>query len=339
MDKNSANIMEYFINSRDLILMKSKLLNTIFIAITLLFLPPAHAQKKYKCLHIMSYHKGYAWNDGIEEGVEKSLKGYCELKKFFMDTKRHPSVPFAKEKANQAKELISSYQPDIVIASDDNASKYIVTQYKNSKIPFVFNGINWTAAPYGFPYKNVTGMVEVAPILPLLEIIKRNIPELKKGIYISADVITEHKDYTHYNDTYRKKGIKLKAKFVKSMSQWVKAFKQSQSADFIILNNNAGINDWDKKTAINTVEKYGKTLTLTNYKWMMPYSMLALTKNSYEQGNWAGEIAQEVLSGTNISDIPITINREWHFFINKNLLKKANIKIDKSTIRSASPIW
>ncbi|HFD31100.1 MAG TPA: hypothetical protein ENJ28_00095 [Gammaproteobacteria bacterium] len=319
--------------------MESRLLNIIFSASILLFFPSAHAQIKYKCLHIMSYHKGYAWNDGIEKGVEKSLNGYCQLKKFFMDTKRNTSVEFAQEKAKQAQQLISSYQPDIVIASDDNASKYIVTKYKDSKIPFVFNGINWTAKPYGFPYSNVTGMVEVAPIIPMLEIIKRNTPSLKKGIYISADVITEHKDYTHYKEIYRKKGINLNAIFVKSMSQWIKAFKDAQTADFIILNNNAGINDWDNNTAKNTVQTYGKKLTLTNYKWMMPYSMLALTKNAYEQGNWAGEIAKEVLSGTNISDIPITINREWHFYINKALLNKANITIDKNTERNASPVW
>ncbi len=152
---------------------------------TLLAWLPAHAATLPKCLHVMSYHRGYAWNDGIEKGVEDTLQGHCRLKKFFMDTKRNTAVAFAEKKARQVIKLIHDYQPDIVIASDDNASKYVVTRFRNSPIPFIFNGINWTAEPYGYPYNNVTGMVEVAPIIPLLGIIKKNIPGVKHGIYLS----------------------------------------------------------------------------------------------------------------------------------------------------------
>ena len=305
----------------------------IFIAFS------SSAKENYKCLHIMSYHSGYAWNDGIEYGVEKTLKGHCELKKVFMDTKRNSQPEFAKNKAKKIKLLISSFKPDIVIASDDNASKYIVTQYKDSKIPFVFNGINWTAEPYGFPYKNVTGMVEVAPIMPLLRIIKKNIPKVKNAIYLSADVITEHKDFEHYQRIYKQHGVKLTSKFVKTMQQWIESYKNSQSYDFIIINNHAGINDWDSRVAVSTVAHESKVLTVTNYKWMMPYSMLALTKKAEEQGRWAAEVAIEVLSGTAINSIPITINQEWEFFVNYDLLDKAGIKLDSSSKRSASAVW
>ncbi len=293
-----------------------------------------------KCLHIMSYHSGYAWNDGIEAGVEKTLAGKCQLKKFFMDTKRNKSKKFAKKMALKAKALIESYQPDIVIACDDNASQYLVKDYyKNSKLPFVFCGINWTAEIYGYPYDNVTGMVEVAPIIPLLNIIKKAIPTVTKGVYISADVVTEHKDFDHYKQEYDKKNITLKAIFVTSMAQWKTAYIKAQSADFIILNNFAGINDWDPEQAIAHVKKYSKKFTVTNYKWMMPFAMFALTKNAFEQGRWSAEVALSVLTGTNISEIPITINKEWDMFVNIELLKHSNIKLDKHILRRASRRW
>jgi len=287
----------------------------------------------------MSYHKGYAWNDGIERGVEKALKGHCELKKFFMDTKRNTSLRYIQNKARLAMQKISEYKPDIVITSDDNAAKYVVTQYKNSTIPFVFCGVNWTAEAYGFPYKNVTGMVEVAPILPLLEIIKKNVSNVKTAIYLSSDVITEHKDFKHYQETYQKKGIELSGIFVKTMKQWAAAYESAQSADFIIINNYAGIRDWQPKQAIKIVENKSTTLTVTNYKWMMPYAMLALTKNAEEQGRWAAEVAIEVLSGIAIDAIPITINKEWDLFINNSLLTRANIELDISTKKRASTEW
>ena len=287
----------------------------------------------------MSYHQGYAWNDGIEKGIEDNLKGQCKLKKFYMDTKRNSSKAFARSMADKAQHLIKEYQPDIVIASDDNASKYLVTRYKDSNIPFVFCGVNWTAKAYGFPYSNVTGMVEVAPVLPILRVIENSVNVAKKGVYLSADVITEHKDFVHYKKLYEKRGVQLTAMFVKTMAQWIKAYSAAQTADFIIINNNAGITDWSDTLAIKTVYNNSVKLTVTSYKWMMPFTMFAITKSAEEQGRWSAQVASEILNGMDVADIPITINKEWKMFLNKELLKKVNIKIESSIYKRASTNW
>ncbi len=283
-----------------------------------------------RCLHVMSYHQGYAWNDGIEAGVEKGLARKCELQKFYMDSKRNTSPEFIHKKALEAKKLIEEFKPDIMIVSDDNASRYLVQPYfKNASLPIVFNGVNWTAEVYGYPYKNVTGMVEVAPIEEMLNIARRNTSHIYKFVFISDDVVTEHKDFRHYKRVYEKLGLSVKGVFVKTIAAWEKAFVEAQSADFIILGNNAGINDWDKQRAAKFVAEHGKRLTMTTYTWMMPYVMLGVGKRASEQGEWAAEVALAVLSGTNIADIPITVNRYWTYYQNKMLLKKAYIDIDK----------
>ena len=77
-----------------------------------------------------------------------------------MDTKRHSSAPAKKKSALAAKAVIDSWKPDVVITADDNAVKYLIgPYYKNKKLPFVFCGLNWTAAEYGLPYTNATGML------------------------------------------------------------------------------------------------------------------------------------------------------------------------------------
>ena len=292
-----------------------------------------------KCLLLMSYHQGYSWNDGIEAEVEKKLAGHCVLKKFFMDTKRNLSVAYAKDKAQQAKQLITLFKPDIVIASDDNASKYVVTQYKNSTLPFVFCGINWTAAAYGFPYKNVTGMVEVGPIIPLLQVIRKTVKNVHRGMYISADVVSERKDFARYKKVYNAEGVSLSAKFVSSMREWEQAYLDAQKADFIIVNNYAGINDWDSQRAIKIVDRNSTKFTVSYYKWMMPFVMFSITKKAEEQGRWAAEVAIEILNGTPVNEIPITVNKEWAMFANTRLLKKAGIQLDANTKRRTSIKW
>ncbi|MFV1984761.1 MAG: ABC transporter substrate-binding protein [Thiohalomonadales bacterium] len=295
---------------------------------------------QYKCLLVMSYHAGYAWNDGIESGVIQTLGDKCQIKKFYMDTKRNTDKIFAEKMALKAKAVIESYQPDIVIASDDNASRYLVKPYfKNSEMPFVFCGLNWTGKEYGYPYKNATGMVEVAPILPLLDIIKNTVHGANNGVYLSSDVITEHKDYEHYQQEYSKHGIKLKPLFVSTMAQWKKAYINAQSADFIIINNYAGISDWNSDQAIIHIQKYSRKFTVSNYKWMMPYSMFGLTKNAKEQGRWSALVALSVLDGVDISTIPITINKEWNMYVNVDLLKITNVRINEHILRRASRQW
>ncbi|MBN4052995.1 hypothetical protein JYT81_00240 [Gammaproteobacteria bacterium AH-315-K14] len=244
---------------------------------------PINTHAAGKCLHVMSYHKGYAWNDGIEKSVAQTLEGHCELKKFYMDTKRNSDSAFARKKADAVSQLILEFKPDIVISSDDNAAKYVVMNYKDARLPFVFCGVNWTAEAYGFPYSNVTGMVEVAPISPMLEIIRKNVDHVRHGVYLSADVITEHKDFEHFQKVYSKKGVQLTGKFVKTMSEWVSVYVDSQSADFVIVNNNAGINDWDTAVALQTVNTKSRKFSVTNYAWMMPYAMIGLTKSAEEK--------------------------------------------------------
>lgn len=282
-----------------------------------------------RCMHVMSYHQGYAWNDGIEKAVEETLSGKCELRKFYMDSKRNPRPDFIRRKALEAKQYIDKFKPDIVIASDDNASRYLIKPYyKNAKLPIIFNGINWNGDVYGYPYKNATGMVEIAPVKELLDVAQRNIKVINKIIFISDDAVSEHKDFFYYKQAYEQQGFKVSSTFVKTMADWEKAFVDAQSFDFIIIGNNAAIDDWDKQRAARFVEANGKRLTITTYSWMMPYAMLGISKVTSEQGNWAAEVALAVISGTNISDIPITVNRLWNYYQNKNLLKKSSINID-----------
>lgn len=288
------------------------------------------------CLYVSSYHPGYEWNDGIEVGIENELKGVCHLDKYYMDTKRNVSKEFAENAAIQAKKHIERTNPDVVIACDDNASKYLIKPYfKDVKRPFVFCGINWTAKEYGYPYSNVTGMIEIAPIRPLLKVITKIVGNVRHGVYLSADVLTEHKDFERYRLKYEAENVELKGRFVKTKEEWKHEFLKAQSAEFIILNNNSGINDWDKEDVKSFIQKNSRALTVTNYDWMMPYTMVAMTKIPQEQGEWAGKVASAILQGEKPIDIPIVVNRRWNIYVNGELLDKTSYKIPSSISNKA----
>ena len=292
-----------------------------------------------KCLYISSYHQGYAWSDGVERGLRSVLDGKCEIRQHDMDTKRNKTEAFKEESGLKAKELIESWKPDIVITADDNAAKYLIQPYfKDHEIPFVFCGINWTAEEYGFPYSNVTGMVEVAPIFPLLEKVQDLVPGAKKAIYIGADTLTEKKNLARFQNATQKLNIDLDSMLSDSAAEWLKSYEKAQQYDFIVVGSNSGITDWDEARVVAELETSSSKLSVTNHDWMMPYTMLGFTKVPEEHGEWAAQAALSILDGVDVSEIAIVPNRKWDIWTNRSLLNASEIILPEGLILKSKQV-
>jgi len=299
----------------------------------------SHTAMAEKCLFISSYHPGYAWADGVERGIRTTLDGKCEIKQFNMDTKRNKDPEYIKKTALEAKQLIDSWKPDIVITADDNAARFVIqAHYKDHTIPFIFCGVNWTAEEYGFPYSNVTGMVEVAPVYPLLEKVKDLIPAAKKAIYIGAMTTTEKKNLARFEKALSKQDIQLDAALAATMGEWLNSYARAQQYDFIIIGSQSGIQDWDKEHVINTIKSQSQKLSVTNHDWMMPYTMLGFTKVPEEQGEWAAQAALSILDGVEISQIAIVPNRKWDIWTNSALLNTSDITLPEGLVLKSKQV-
>jgi ABC-type uncharacterized transport system substrate-binding protein len=303
-------------------------------------LSAATTAKAASCVYISSYHQGYAWSDGVERGLLKVLDGHCEITTFNMDSKRAKNEESIQQAALDAKKLIDEIQPDVVIASDDNASKYLIAPYyKDAEIPIVFCGINWTVEQYGYPYSNVTGMIEVAAIEPMFDKAAAIGGKIKQAYYIGADTLTESKNLKRFQTAARKNNIRLTGRLVSNMHGWVNAYREAQQADLIIMGSNAGILNWDEENVIQAIRPHTTTLSATNHGWMMPYTMFGMTKVPEEQGEWAGKVAIEILKGTKPSDIPIIPNRNFNIIVNNTLLDYAQIKLPEFIKLKAQPYY
>jgi ABC-type uncharacterized transport system substrate-binding protein len=310
------------------IAVKSMLNKLAWVIVVVLLWPHSSATAAPQCLFISSYHVGYDWSDGVERGLRKALDGKCTITSFNMDAKRNTTVEHARQAALQAKALIEQLRPDVVIAADDVAAKYvIVPYYKDAAIPFVFCGINWTVEQYGFPFNNVTGMIEVAAVQPLFEKSNAIAGKIHHATYIGADTLTEAKNLDRFKQAAKELNIEITGKLSKTAREWIKSYKDAQKTQLIIMGSNAGITNWDEETVLNAIRPYTKTLTVTNHGWMMPYTMFGMTKVPEEQGEWAGMLAVEILRGTKPIELPVIPNRKFDIVINKSLLETANITI------------
>jgi len=301
--------------------------------VTLMLSVTAQAAGLPKCLFVSSYHQGYAWSDGVERGLRQTLDGKCEVQQFDMDTKRRKEQSDKEQAALRAKDMIESWQPDIVIVADDNAARYLVQPfYKDAKLPFVFCGINWTVEDYGFPYSNVTGMIEVAPVKAMIEEANALVPRASRVMYLGADTKTEKKNAARIRRSAERQGLVFEPRFVHEQGDWIAAYEDGQDYDYIIVGSNAGINGWDNAQVFETIEPMSTRLTVTNHEWMMPVSMLGMTKVPEEQGEWAGQVALQILSGIQADRIPVVTNRKWELFVNPRLTQAAKLELPEQLL-------
>lgn len=290
-----------------------------------------------KVLYIDSYHAGYEWSDGITSGVEKRLQGTgVELKIVRMDTKRNKSDAFKEEAAQKAKAEIESFQPDVVIASDDNASKFLIQPfYKDADVPFVFCGVNWDAGVYGYPYKNVTGMVEVSGVKELVELMQQFAKGNRVG-FLSEDTLTERKEVENYKTQL---GIEVQPVYIQSFDEWKQKYTELQDqVDILIIGNTAGLADFDANAAAEYAFAHTKIPSGTVQMGPMPYSLVGYLKVAEEQGTWAANSAMEILRGRSPADIPIERNKEGQVVINLKMADAGSIEIPYSLIESATMV-
>ncbi len=316
----------------------------ILITATSLFLstlvvPTTASSGASKCLYVSSYHRGYAWSDGVEQGLRKVLTGHCEIRQIDMDTKRNKSDEFKQSAAVAVKREIETWQPDVVIVSDDNAAKYVVKQYyRDADTPFVFSGVNWTVKEYGFPYSNVTGIIEVAPLEAMLTHAIKYSGGAKKAIYLGADTLTEKKNLDRVAGASKKFGIELEGILVSDASEWKAQYRAAQDADFIVMGSYSGISDWNKTELATFAVEHAKKLTVTSHDWMMPFSTIGFTKIPQEHGEWAAQTAIEILKGKSPREIPIVANRDWDLWLNAAHLESTRVKLPRKFLRKAKKV-
>lgn len=290
-----------------------------------------------RVLWIDSYHRGYAWSDGIEESIKKVFKNTpVILKDVHLNAKRHFEDEQCKRNALRVIKEVERFKPDVIIASDDHAQKYVVVPYlKGGDIPVIFCGVNWSVEEYGYPAKNVTGMIEVDLVDSLMEYLRRYAAG-DRIAHVSVDDLTERKVFNEQNKRFFNGRMKCFLAPERTFKSFKKMFIEAQkNADVIILSNNAGIADWDEKEAEKFfIENTTKPTGAIN-SWMPGYAMVTFCKYPEEQGEWAAITALKILSGKPISEIPITENKEGKLILNMDIAEKMNILFYPDMLRNS----
>ena len=261
-----------------------------------------------KVLYVDSYNTDYPWVLEIMGGLTKELgikmdetgvldqsESPVELKVVHMDTKNHKEEAFIQKAALRAKAVIEEWQPDVVIASDDNASKYLIAPYfKGHSIPIVFLRRERAI------HRSMASRRKTSRVWRRSKLVDQLIKELacvaqgnKVGI-IMADNLSARREVFECEKLL---GYPLTQYYADTFQTWETEFlKLQQEVDILLVGNLDGVSGWDND--LEALKQYMAAHisipTGTWFEWLNDSVLITVAVMPSEMGEWAAQTALKI---------------------------------------------
>ena len=292
---------------------------------------PALAAKVFV---VMSYSESNASEIEIRRGIEEVLTG-ADLRYFYMDTKRFPRQ--GRKKAAEAAGVFRRFEPDVVIAADDNAQSMFVLPYvkDHTGVPVVFCGVNDEAGKYGYPNDQVTGILEKKHYRQSISFARQLEPRLQRLAVIYKENASNRTNLAQIRGERESYGVTVdRFEEIYDRQDLLDTLAVlEEEVDALLVLNLSGIGDgrggaMGQKEALKLVAERWPKVSIGASKKEIKYGLLcAIAKINREQGLVAGRFADQILKGVPVRDIPVTENRNGQRVINVKTAKRIGLRI------------
>ncbi len=308
---------------------------------TLLFLSGC-GESPRRILYINSDHEGYAPSDEKMLAVQQAVAARPDivLKIFFLDAQRQRDEKHLEARVREALETVEEFNPDVLIAADDDAVKHVIApHFRKGRIPVVFCGVDWTCQQYGLPTAQVTGMLEVPPVRETVHALRDNVPSVRNCFVLSGNSVSDRKNARTLETLLRGEGLHSETILVKDFDEWKRHFDAANNtADAVFLPSMGGIDGWDDTKAYEFVFRTIRKPVFTCERSMMRFAVFGFTMVESEQGQWAVRTALEILSGKSPVDFSVAVNRETRGYINPVLAARIELEFKPETLARLEPV-
>jgi len=317
-----------------------KFFTLIFVLLLFVFLIVTNL-KKPRVLVLHSYSLNFSWARDINVGIDRVLKKKpYAMRWHYMDTKRHPTVAYKKKAGETARKMIKQWNPDVIIAVDDNAQKFVAMHFNNDKsIKIVFTGVNASVKTYGYDKaENVTGILERIPFNEFREVFTQILPpSQRKIVHISDASITSKLIHKELEEVKWNPLRLVKSFQCETFAEWKRAIASAQKIGDILL-----------VTHYHTIkDKNGKIMKPSDViKWTEPRlkipdigcwgffvedgGMMSVAVSPYEQGEEAAKMAVKIIENNlppNLIDVKT--NNQYVVYIRGKSVRARKLKLPK----------
>lgn len=284
-----------------------------------------------RILYVDSYHEAYAPNTLTRRAfAARMLPLGVAIRYMFLDTKSSEDHSTTCPHIAAILHVISNWHPDLLVAADDAAVKFLVAPHlRGTTLPVIFIGVNWSAAEYGLPAANVTGQIEVDPVEPLVRELQRFARGRRLG-FLASESIPDRKSL----DWYTRKGIVFhRAFFPTTFAEWQIRYRQLQGeVDLLLVRNTSSLRGWDEAQARAFVLAQTRIPTGTVNTHQTRLVLLSFAKDNREFGEWAAGAARSLLAGQKLSTIPVATNKRARIRINMRMARILGIRIPRDLL-------
>jgi ABC-type uncharacterized transport system substrate-binding protein len=299
---------------------------------------------EFKVLVVMSYEANNPWVIEIREGIDSVLAASSEITYFHMDTKVSPAA--GPRKGEEAYALYQRLQPDGVIVADDDAQAMFVVPFLKDKVrtPVMFNGVNNSAAKYGFPATNVSGILERAHVRESLAFARQLIPSIRTACFMTNDVPAGRALRAQVEEEKETYPVKVGAFHLIRNTRGIDALvKNGHSAcDTILIDSLEGIVDdaarpLNNKEVLEALRKvYSGPILGGNRYQVEQGAWAAVVKTGHEQGETSAEMLLKAMRGTPVARIPVVSNVRGQRVINVTALEAHQVVLKPTILRGAT---
>lgn len=289
-------------------------------------------------LVLNSYNPGLSWSDEELNGLFSVLNNREDLEVYveFLDSKRFGDDDSLEIFKDYLFKKLGNIQFKAVVAVDNDAFDFVLENYESffKGLPIVFCGINYFQE-YDLENKDfVSGIVEILDIKDTL-----------------STALNLHKDTKHVYvviDNYTKTSILVRQEMEKEVIPYFSDIDFIFLSDFLEEIHENLSNPLDDSIAIflgfnrdkngvfysfdeigDFINKYDQIPIYTTLSVYMDYNIVGgRITSAFEQGEKAGEIVLNILSGTNIANLPRFYRLENKYIFNYPQLKKFKISLN-----------
>jgi len=300
-----------------------------------------------KVLLVHSYHKGYPWVDAITRGVRMALsRSAADLQLYYMDTKRKTSEQWKIKSGEAAKQVVADWQPDVVIAADDNAQQYFAKDFAAMPLPqFVFCGVNAQPEKYGYPASNITGILERPHTEASFQLLRKLKPGARRIAIVTDHSPTSAGALEFINWPWRDFEI-VSCETPSTFEQWQAAIRQcQQSADAIAVymyhtvKPHPGAESMEPKEVMAWTADNSRIPVVGFFVFAVDDGALCgYMESGVEHGLRAGQMALELLAGKTAADLQIVTALEGQSMLNLNTARKLGISVPREIIEKTDVV-
>lgn len=277
----------------------------------------------YKILVVMAYHEEVAFVQEYKEGIESVLGGNSEIKYVYLDAIRHPEGIDAKAKDAFAE--YQAFQPDGVIATDDETQAAFVVPYLKEKVktPVMFCGVRAAPEKYGYPAANVSGILARPFFREGLLFAQQVVPSMKTIIFIYPELPVCHEVANLVDQEKADFPLQVAGHVYvqpsEDLTAKVEQIKNQCDALFI-----API--FSKEEVAKITQTFGKPTLVDFAQALKAGALSAVVATGQEHGRTAAEMLVKALEGTPVASLPITANQYGKRMLNITVMKALGIK-------------